>query len=100
MEKTPTYIPSYSQNNAYSKNQHILEKPPIVNDIATHRHAPIPQPPHNDTLVDEWITNIATIARTANKEAPKITTTYNRKCIKKAISKYMQLYDKSPKKIH
>ena len=51
-------------------------------------------------LQQEWLINIATIAKTANSHARAITTKYTRDCIKKAISKYRQLYEKNPKKIH
>ena len=52
------------------------------------------------TNLTEWIDNIATIAKIANKEARKITTKYNKDCILKVVFKYRQMYDKSPKKIN
>ena len=42
---------------------------------------------------------LAAIAKTANKEARKITTKYTKGCILKAVSKYRQMYEKNPKKI-
>jgi hypothetical protein len=47
-----------------------------------------------------WIDVIAAIAKTSNKEARKITTKYTKDCILKAVSKYRQMYKKSPKKIN
>ena len=100
MVKKPTHISPYLQNNTYSKKQHTLEKPPHHEQHSNTSTYINPSTPNNDILVDEWIKTTATIARTANKEARKITTKYNRECIRKDISKYRQLYDKSPKKIH
>jgi len=48
----------------------------------------------------EWIKRLAELAKTANVQARKITTQYTQNCIKKAISKYRQLYEKSPKRIN
>jgi hypothetical protein len=73
---------------------------PILNDIRNHKHISIPHPPVTTAPPTEWINAIATIAKTANKEARKITTKYTKACILKAVSKYRQMYDKSPKKIN
>lgn len=61
------------------------------------RRKPPPEPhvPHT-----EWIDLIYELAKNANKQARKITIKYTRQCVKKALSKYKQLYDKSPKKIN
>ena len=73
---------------------------PILNDIRNHHHVQIPHPPHIDTTPNDWIDELAAIAKTANKEARKITTKYTKECIRKAISKYRQLYEKNPKKVN
>ena len=46
----------------------------ILNDIRNHQHVNIPQPPVTAASPGEWINTIAAIAKTANKEARKITT--------------------------
>ncbi len=71
---------------------------PILNDIRNHQHINIPHPPITTTTPTEWIDEIATIAKIANKEARKITAKYTKDCILKAVSKYRQMYNKSPKK--
>jgi hypothetical protein len=40
------------------------------------------------------------IAKIANTQARNITTKYTQDCVKKTITKYRQLYEKSPKKIN
>ena len=57
-------------------------------------------PPNDDLQKNEWIKELATLAKTANIQARKITTKYTKECIKKAISKYRKLYEISPKKIN
>ena len=57
-------------------------------------------PPAPHLPYDDWIGTLATIAKAAKNKARKITTDYTKTQIKKAISKYQQLYDKSPKKIN
>ena len=73
---------------------------PILNEIHSHHHVQISHPPTIDTTPNEWIDEIADIAKTANREARKITTKYTKECIRKAISKYRQHYEKNPKKIN
>jgi hypothetical protein len=73
---------------------------PILNHIRNYPHANIPHPPITTTHPTEWIDAIATIAKNANKEARKIITKYTKACILKVVSKYRQLYEKSPKKIN
>ena len=73
---------------------------PIIEELRNHKHTTIPPPPHLDTNPQEWIKTIAEIAKTANKQARKITTKYTQECVKKAITKYRQLYEKNPKKIN
>ena len=68
--------------------------------IFNHPHATIPPPPAPHLEYDEWIGTLATIAKDAKNKARKITTDYTKKQIKKTISRYQQLYDKSPKKIN
>ena len=60
----------------------------------------IPHPPTTATPPNEWIDIVTAIAKTANKEARKITTKYTKDCILKAVSKYRQMYEKNPKKIN
>ena len=60
----------------------------------------IPYPPTTTISPTEWIDTIASIAKTSNKEARKITTKYTKHCILKAVSKYRQMYENSPKKIN
>ena len=73
---------------------------PIIEELKNHTHTNIPPPPNQIHLQQEWLINIATIAKTTNSQARAITTKYTRDCIKKAISKYRQQYEKNPKKIH
>ena len=72
---------------------------PIIEELTNHNHINIP-PPNQDLNQEEWIRIIANIAKSAHTQARKITTKYTQECIKKAISKYRQLYEKSPKKIN
>lgn len=65
-----------------------------------HQHVQIPLPPILNLLPNEWINEIASITKNANKQACKITTKYNEECIKKAISKYRQPYKKNPIKVN
>jgi hypothetical protein len=71
-----------------------------LNEIRNHQNVQIPHPPTTTTFPNEWIDVIAAIAKTANKEARKITTKYTKDCILKAVSKYRQMYEKNPKKIN
>ena len=72
--------------------------PIIIQEIPNHSHTTIPPPPDPNLEYESWIITLATIAKEAKNKARKITTDYTNKQIKKAISKYQQLYDKSPKK--
>ena len=83
-----------------TKNDPNWHTHPILNEIQNHQHVQIPHPPTTNNPPNEWINEIATIAKTANKQARDITTKYTKKCILKAISKYRQLYEKSPKKVN
>ena len=69
-------------------------------ELNSHTHTNIPPPPDNDLLKNDWIKELATLAKATNTQARKITTKYTKDCIKKAISKYRQLYEISPKKIN
>ena len=73
---------------------------PILNDIRNHQNTNIPLPPVTMVPHTEWIETIVTIAKNANKAARKITTKYTKNCILKAVSKYRQMYEKTPKKIN
>ena len=83
-----------------TKNNPHWQTHPILNEIRNHQHVQIPHPPTTTTPPNEWIDIIAAIAKTANKEARKITTKYTKDCILKAVSKYRQMYEKNPKKIN
>ena len=72
---------------------------PIIDKLKNHTQVTIPPPPNQESTHQEWIKTIAGLAKTANIQARKITTKYNHNCVKKAISKYRQLYEKSPKKV-
>ena len=69
-------------------------------ELNSHTHINIPPPPNDDLLKNDWIKELATLAKIANTKAKKITTKYTKERIKKAISKYRQLYEISPKKIN
>jgi hypothetical protein len=81
-----------------AKNNPHWQTHPILNEIRNHQHVQIPHPPSTTSSLNEWINVIAAIAKTANKEARKITTKYTKDCILKAVSKYRQMYEKNPKK--
>ena len=100
MEKTPSYIPSYQKNYIHYKNDPNWQTHPILTEIRNHQNVQISHPPTTNTSLNVWIDEIAAIAKTANKQARNITTKYTKNCILKAISKYRQLYEKSPKKIN
>ena len=71
-----------------------------MNELKNHNHVNIPPPLEDDMLKEEWIRELAIIAKTTNTLARKITTKYAKECIKKAISKYRKLYDTNLKKIN
>lgn len=73
---------------------------PICQRIQSLQHSQIPPPPPLQTYPNEWLHDIAIIAKEANKQARKITTKFAKENIRKAISKYRQLYETSPKKIN
>lgn len=51
---------------------------------------------HDPNLAyEEWINEIAFIAKNANKKAKTTTTKYAKKCVIKVMSKYRQLYEKN-----
>jgi hypothetical protein len=73
---------------------------PIIEQLINHKHANIPPLPNHEPLQQEWLITIASIAKIANTLARTITTKHTRECIKKATSKYRQLYEINPKRIH
>ena len=83
-----------------TKNSPNWQTYPIIDELKNHNHINIPPPPDQADNQQEWITTLANIAKTTNTQARKITTKYIQDCIKKAISKYRQLYEKNPKKIN
>ena len=82
------------------QNDPLWQSHPILNELRNYQHTTIPPPPITTVSPTDWIETIAYIAKTANKDARKITTKYTKDCILKAVSKYCQLYEKSPKKIN
>ena len=83
-----------------TKNIQNWQTHPIIEELKTHTNVTIPPLPTQEHNQQEWIQSLVEIAKTAKIQARKITTKYTQSCIKKAISKYRQLYDKSPKKIN
>ena len=73
---------------------------PIMETLRNYNRVHIPPPPEEDSLTNTWIKDIATIAKTTNLQARKITTKYTKECVKKAISKYIKLYETNPRKIN
>jgi hypothetical protein len=74
--------------------------PIITQGLSNHSHVTLPPPPDPPLEYETWITTQAKLAKEAKTKARKITTDYTKIQINKAISKYQQLYDKSPKKIN
>jgi hypothetical protein len=73
---------------------------PIIEELKTYTNVIIPPLPTEQQDQQEWIQSLVEIAKTAKTQARKITTKYTQSCIKKAILKYRQIYDKNPKKIN
>jgi len=69
----------------------------IIEELHNYTYVHIPSLAIHDTNRQEWIKTLSNIAKTTNIQAHKITTQYTKNCIKKAISKYRQLYEKSQK---
>ena len=74
--------------------------PFVTHELINHTHTTIPPPSDPSLEYNSWITTLATIAKETKHKARKITSHYTNTQIKKAISKYQQLYKKSPKKIN
>ena len=85
----------YITNNTINWHNHS-----IMYELNSHTHINIPPPSNDDLLKNDWIKELATLAKTTNIQARKITTKYTKECIKKSISKYRQLYKISSKKIN
>jgi hypothetical protein len=86
----------YIINNNHNWRTH----PIVTHEIRNHSYTPIPPPPHLSQSPAPWLVELARIAKDAKNKARKITSDYTTQQVKKAISKYQQLYDKSPKTIH
>ena len=99
-KNTSKHIISLKKTIYIIKNNPHWQTHPILNVIRNHQYVQIPHPPTTTTPPNEWIGTIAAIAKTANKEARKTTTKYTKNCILKVVSKYRQMYEKSPKKIN
>src|SRR5450631_4177162 len=100
MEKTPQHISPHQENHIHCTTRSTLANTPHPKRYTKPPHTSIPHPPVITAPPTEWIDAIATIAKNANKEARKITTKYTKDCILKAVSKYRQMYEKSPKKMN
>ena len=101
METKPIHLPSHPKGNIHHKKNPTWRIHPIITqEIPNHSHTTIPPPLDSTLEYESWIVTLATIAKEAKNKAQKISTDYTNKQIKKAISKYQQLYDKSPKKIN
>ena len=100
MEKTQVNIPPNQKINLHYKNHTNFAKPP--NNRKTKRPQPHdhPPPPLPDINPKEWNKIIAELAKTANKQARKITTKYTQECVKKTNAKYRQLYKNNPKNVN
>ena len=70
----------------------------VIEELNTLTHITIPPPPDQEQNQQEWIKTLAELAKATNIQARKITTKYTQYCIKKAISKYRQLYGKKTQK--
>jgi hypothetical protein len=73
---------------------------PLILRLQFHPYVQIPILPPIPQPLDPWIQQLSNLAETTNKNAQAITTKYTKKCVQKAISKYRQLYELSPKKIN
>ena len=82
------------------KNSSQWSTHPIIEELKNHTQVNIPPPPNEQPNQQEWIRTLAQIAKTANIHVRKITTKYTQEFVKKEISKYRILYEKSPKKIN
>jgi hypothetical protein len=110
------YLPKKSQKlwKTHLSTYHLIRKviyitknnpnwrthPIITHEISNHTYTAIPPPPNPSLPHDSWIDALARLAKEAKHKARKITTDYTTNQVKKAISKYQQLYDKSPKTIN
>ena len=79
----------YITNNTINWRNH-----PIMYELNNHTHINIPPPPPNDDLQkNDWIKELATLAKIENTQARKITIKYTKECIKKLalnIDNYMK----------
>ena len=66
-----------------AKNNPQWQTHPIIETLKNHNHTIIPPLPNQEPLRQEWLINIATIAKTTNSHDRAITTKYTRDCIKK-----------------
>jgi len=65
--KKAIYIAKYTRN---------WQNHPIIEELKNHNHTTIPPPPSEEINQQEWIKTLAHLAKTANKQARKITTKY------------------------
>ena len=56
----------YTTNNTINWWNH-----PIMYELNSHTHINIPPPPEDDLLKNDWIKELATLAKTANIQARK-----------------------------
>jgi hypothetical protein len=73
---------------------------PLITNLQNHPHKTIPNPPNDPTLINEWIKTFGTIGKTAKKNARDIITKQTTTNCKKTISKYKNILNLQPKRIH
>jgi exonuclease III len=72
----------------------------IITNLQNHLYTTIPNPPHNPTLISEWIRTLGNKGKKAKKEARDIIAKQTTINCKKAISKYINTLNLQPRRIH
>jgi hypothetical protein len=72
----------------------------LITNLQNHLHKTIPNPPNDPMLVNDWISILGTIGKTAKKNAYGIIIKQTTTNYKKAISKYRNTLNLQPKRIH
>jgi hypothetical protein len=72
----------------------------ILSNLQNHQHAEIPNPPNDPLLTNEWIKTLGIIGKTAKKKARDIITKKTSINCKKKNSKYRNILNLQPKRIH
>ena len=79
------------------KNNPQWQQHPILQTLSNHPSIQLPPPPIPPTPPIEWLKEIATIDKNAQKDARTIITKHNCKSIQKAICKFYHLINTKPK---